>query len=126
MGHVITKIKLSNPREPELKPITVDALVDTEAITLCIPDHIAVQLRLTETEKREVTTADGRNMVVPYVGPLQVNFENRTCFTGALVLGDAVLMGAVPLEDMDLVIDPARRKVTVNPESSNIPHGLVK
>ncbi|NIM14830.1 MAG: clan AA aspartic protease [Candidatus Aminicenantes bacterium] len=126
MGHVYANIKLSNPREPSLTAVEVEALVDTGAITLCIPDHVQIQLGLTEIEKREITTADGRNLVVPYVGPIQVNFENRTSFTGALVLGDSVLMGAVPMEDMDLVINPATQRVTVNPQSPNIPHGLVK
>jgi clan AA aspartic protease len=126
MRYIQAKILLSKPREPSLKPIEVDALVDTGAITLCVPEHIAIQLKLVEIEKREVTTADGRNIVVPYVGPVQVNFERRTCFTGALILGDAVLMGAVPLEDMDLVLNPARQTITPNPASPNIPHALVK
>jgi clan AA aspartic protease len=126
MRDIQAKILLSKPREPSLKPIEVDALVDTGAITLCVPEHIAIQLKLVEIEKREVTTADGRNIVVPYVGPVQVNFERRTCFTGALILGDAVLMGAVPLEDMDLVLNPARQTITPNPASPNIPHALVK
>ncbi|MEW6007643.1 MAG: clan AA aspartic protease [bacterium] len=126
MGYIHAKIALSNPRESELKPIEVDALVDAGAITLCIPEHIVVQLKLMEIEKREVTIADGKNKVVPYVGPVQVNFEGRTCFTGALVLGDLVLMGVVPMEDMDLVLNPARQTITSNPASPNIPHVLVK
>jgi hypothetical protein len=75
---------------------------------------------------REVTTADGRRQLVPYVGPIEVLFENRNCYVGALVLGDEVLLGAVPMEDMDLVISPTRREVVVNPESPNFPHALVK
>jgi clan AA aspartic protease len=126
MGHVYADIKLSNPREPSLTEVEAKALVDTRAITLCIPDHVQHQLGLTEIEKREITLADGRSLVVPYVGPVQVNFANRTSFTGALVLGDSVLMGVVPMEDMDLVVNPVTRKVTVNPQSPNIPHGLVK
>ncbi|MEW5767971.1 MAG: clan AA aspartic protease [bacterium] len=126
MGYIHAKITLSNPRNSELRPIEVDALVDTGAITLCIPEHIAFQLKLMEIEKREVTTADGKNIIVSYVGPVQINFEKRTCFTGALVLGDSVLMGAVPMEDMDLVLNPARQTITPNPESPNIPHALVK
>ena len=46
--------------------------------------------------------------------------------TGALVLGDAVLLGAVPMEDMDLIVNPSRREVTVNPASPNIPHARAK
>lgn len=84
-----------------------------------------IQLNLAELEKRKVTAADGKSLLVPYVGPVQIHFENRNCFTGALVLG-AVLMGAVPIEDMDLVIDPRGPSVTVNPASPNIPTALVK
>ena len=126
MGLVYSDIQLINPREPALKPMTVNALVDTGAITLCIPQHIVIQLNLAELEKREVTTADGKTLLVPYVGPIQVRFENRNCFTGALVLGDTVLLGAVPMEDMDLVINPRQQTVTVNPQSPNIPTAVVK
>lgn len=92
---------------------------------LCISEHIALQLKLETESEREVSVADGRKMKVPYVGPIRVDFENRFCFVGALVLGDEVLLGAVPMEDMDLVV-PSRREVTVDPMSSNIPHARVK
>ena len=104
----------------------MEALVDTGAITICIPEHVAIQLQLEEIEKREVTTADDRAHVIPYVGPVQIRFENRTCFTGALVIGDSVFMGAVPMEDMDLVISPSGGSITVNPKSPNIPSAVVK
>ena len=126
MGLVYANISLSNPREPTLRAIEVEALVDTGAVTLCLPEHVAIQLKLTEIEQREVTTADGKPHLVPYVGPLQVQFENRTCFTGAFVLGDSVLMGTIPMEDMDLVVSPREQKVTVNPKSPNIPSAIVK
>ncbi|MEB3120378.1 MAG: clan AA aspartic protease [Snowella sp.] len=117
MGLVYADIELINPKEQTLKPIKINALVDTEAVTLCIPEHIVLQLKLETLEQREVTTADGKKRLVPYVGPVQVRFENRNCFTGALVLGDSVLLGAVPLEDMDLVINPWLQTITVNLKS---------
>lgn len=126
MGLVYADIELINPKEQTLKPMKINALVDTGAITLCIPEHIVLQLKLEALEQREVTTADGQKRLVPYVGPVQIRFENRNCFTGALVLGDSVLLGAVPLEDMDLVINPRLQTITVNPESPNIPAALVK
>jgi hypothetical protein len=43
-----------------------------------------------------------------------------------LVLGDAVLLGAVPMEDMDLIVHPARQRLEPDPRSPNIPHALVK
>ena len=126
MGLIYTDIELINPRDATLKPVSVKALVDTGAITLCIPEHIAIQLKLIELEKREVTTAEGNRILVSYAGPVQIKFENRNCFTGALIFGDSVLLGAVPLEDMDLVIDSRYHRLTVNPESPNIPSSVVK
>ena len=126
MGHVFTEIVLSNPRQPALSSIPVQALADTGALMLCIPEHIALQLRLETESIREVSVADGRSMNVPYVGPIKVSFGNRFCYVGALVLGDEVLLGAVPMEDMDLIVNPSRREVTVNPASPDIPHARVK
>ena len=126
MGHAFADIELSNPKKPGLKSIRVRALADTGALMLCIPEHIALQLKLETESMREVSVADGRSMNVPYVGPIRINFEKRICFVGALVLGDEVLLGAVPMEDMDLIISPGRREVTVDPASPNIPHARVK
>ena len=126
MGHVFAEIELSNPRQTALSSITVQALADTGALMLCIPEHIALQLRLETESIREVSVTDGRSMNVPYVGPIKVSFGDRFCYVGALVLGDEVLLGAVPMEDMDLIVNPSRREVTVNPASPNIPHARVK
>jgi len=126
MGHVFAEIELSNPREPELVSVKVNALADTGALMLCIPEHIALQLKLETESLREVSVADGRNKNVPYVGPIRVSFGERFCYVGALVLGDEVLLGAVPMEDMDLVVSPSRREITPDPASPNIPHARVK
>ena len=126
MGHIYAEIELSNPSQPDLAPVRLRALADTGALMLCIPEHVAVQLQLEAESTREVSVADGRSMSVPYVGPIRVRFEKRLCFVGALVLGDEVLFGAVPMEDMDLVLSPSKRQVTVDPASPNIPHTRVK
>ncbi|PZN69686.1 MAG: clan AA aspartic protease [Candidatus Methylumidiphilus alinenensis] len=126
MGIICAEIQLSNPRNRTLHPLTVKALADTWALHLCIPEHIAIQLELEELYKREVTTADGGKHLCAYVGPIEVKFENRGCFTGALVLGNEVLLGAVPMEDMDILLSPARQAVIVNPESPNIPMSIAK
>ena len=80
MGLIYADIELANAKNGALKSIVVKALVDTGAMTLCIPEHIAIQLELQEIEKREVTRADERPHPVPYVGPVQIKFANRTCF----------------------------------------------
>lgn len=126
MGLVRTKITLKNPRQPELRPMEIEALADTGALHLCIPEHVSIQLRLEQLQEREITTADGSKRVCSYVGPIEVRFGERACFTGALVMGDEVLLGAVPMEDMDLVVSPAMRTVIVNPDSPNIPSSTVK
>ena len=126
MGHVFTDIILSNPRQAEVDPITVNALVDTGAVWLCIPERVQIQLGLEEIESRKVTLADESQRLVPYVGPIQVRFGNRSCFVGALVLGDQTLLGAVPMEDMDLVIVPKTRTLDLNPTSPGIGTTIAK
>ena len=125
MRYVHATIELSNPREPDVKPIAAQALADTGALMLCIPEHVAIQLKLAQESEREVTVADGRCMKVPYVGPVKVAFGDRICFVGALVLGDTVLLGAVPMEDMDLTVHPSRQRLEPDPRSPNIPHAFV-
>ena len=125
MGQIYASLSLSNPAKENLLPIAANALVDTGALFLCVPEHIAVQLQLKEYEKREVTIADGSKKLVPYVGPIKINYLNRVCLTGALVMGDMVLLGAIPIEDMDLVIHPAQLQITVNPNNPNIAGALV-
>lgn len=126
MGLVNATISLKNPREKDLKPIQVNSLVDSGAVHLCIPQHIAIQLKLEESDKKEVTLADGSKKLVPYVGPIELRFKNRIGFAGALVMGDQVLLGAIPMEDMDLMILPKERKLDVNPESPNIASSIAK
>jgi clan AA aspartic protease len=126
MGLVNAKIVLKNPGKPALEPIEVEALADSGALHLCIPEHIRIQLQLEEIDKREVTLADGSQTLVPYVGPIEIRFKNRIGFGGALVLGDQTLLGAIPMEDMDLVIIPKMRTVDVNPNSPNIGTSIAK
>jgi clan AA aspartic protease len=126
MGLTYSKIKLSNPRNASLLPVELDALVDTGALMLCIPQSVAFQLELEELDKRPVTIADGSSHQVPYVGPIRVDFENRFCFVGALVIGDETLLGAVPMEDMDLIVHPASQKLMANPLHPNKPSYTIK
>jgi clan AA aspartic protease len=126
MGLVTAKLQLSNPRKPELAPIEVRALADTGSVFLCIPEHVRLQLGLEVREHREVKLADGSRATYPYVGPIVLRFKNRTGFVGALVLGDEVLLGAIPMEEMDLIVTPRDRSVDVNPDSPNIATGICK
>ena len=117
---------LKNPRNPEIQPVEAEALADTGAFYLIIPEHIRLQLALEEEDQREVTLADGSRKMVPYVGPVEVRFKNRVAFVGAIVMGDEVLLGAIPMEDMDLVVLPKERRVDVDPLSPNFASGKAK
>ena len=126
MGLVNAKIILKNPREKKLKAIEEVALVDTGSVHLCIPEHIRIQLKLSAIDEKEVILADGSKKLVSYVGPIEIRYKNRVGFAGALVMGDQVLLGAIPLEDMDLMIIPSKRVLDVNPGSPNIATSIAK
>lgn len=126
MGIVSAKIVLKNPRLPDLQPLEVEAIGDSGAVHLCIPAHVRVQLRLEIISDKEVILADGSVRNVPYVGPIQIQFKNRVGFAGALVMGDQVLVGAIPMEDMDLVVIPLTRTLDVNPASPNLATSIAK
>lgn len=126
MGLVNALVTLKNPKLASLDAIETEALADTGAVHLCIPEHIRIQLQLEEQDRKEVTLADGSKHLVPYVGPVEIKFKNRTGFAGALVMGDQVLLGAIPMEDMDLVVVPKERRLDVNPNSPNIASSIAK
>ncbi|WP_428353109.1 clan AA aspartic protease [Methyloprofundus sp.] len=126
MSPVYAEIQISNPALSELSAIKTDALVDSGALHLCIPKHLALQLKLSTLEEREVTLADGSRQLIPYAGPVKVNFANRTAFVGVMILGDEVLLGAIPMEDMDVIIHPTTRSLMVNPESPNVAMSKIK
>jgi clan AA aspartic protease len=126
MGLVLAEIQLKNPVQTQLQPMKVEALADSGAVHLCIPKHIQIQLQLEEISQKEVTLADGSRQLIPYVGPIEIKFKNRIGFTGALVIGDQVLLGAIPMEDLDLIIIPSTQTLDVNPNSPNIATSLIK
>ena len=126
MGLVMNAITLRNPRFPEKEPMEVEALADTGSVHTCVPQHVALQLGLVDYGTKEVTIADGSHHVVPYMGPLELRFKNRVGLGGALVFGDQVLLGAIAMEDMDLIVVPKDRRIDVNPFSPNIACSTVK
>lgn len=103
--------------------ITIDALVDSGASHLCLPEKVAVQLGfdLEEVPTTIITLADGRSREVPKVRPVEIRFANRDCTVDALVLGDEPLLGVIPMEAMDVVLDPKRQQLVVNPAHPNYP-----
>ena len=69
---------------------------------------------------------DVSKRLMAYVGPIEVHFANRRCFVGAMVMGDEAFLGAIPMEDLDLVVPPLTHEGTANPSSPNIPSSLAK
>lgn len=126
MGLALAMLTLANPRNPQLQPLEVEPLADTGSVHLCIPEHVRLQLQLEEQGRKEVTIADGSKRELPYVGPIEVRFKNRVGFVGAIVMGDQVLLGAIPMEDMDLVVLPKDRRIDVNPASPNVACSIAK
>ena len=108
-------------KENEVKQVRVDALVDSGAFMLAINETVRAQLGLPFIEKQISTLADESAIEVDIVGPVEVRFENRRTTVDALVLpsDSEVLLGAIPMEDMDVLIDPRQQKLVVNPKHPN-------
>ena len=121
MGLARADLKLTNMFKKT--SIEISALVDTGAVHMCVTLAQARQLGFDPEEcvTQIVTLAEGRQIEVPKIRPVEIAFGNRTYATEALVLGDEALMGVLPLEAMDLVIDPRGQRVVVNPEHPNFP-----
>ena len=104
--------------EEEIKRITITALVDTGAAMLCINENIQEYLQLPFAERRKVQLADGSVVVIDVVENVKIRFKNRSTICRAMVLpGDAEpLLGFIPLEDMDVLIDPLRQELIEHPD----------
>ena len=126
MGSPYCVLTLKNPRSSQTEPLDVEALADTGAVYLIIPEHIRLQLALEKSSKKEITLADGSKKMVPYAGPIETRFKNRVAYVGVVVMGDEVLLGAVPMEDMDLVLLPQQRRVDINPLNPNFAAATAK
>jgi clan AA aspartic protease len=105
------------PKE-DVKKLSVTALVDSGAMTLIINEAIAEQLELDVQEQLEVTLADGSRRKCDYVGPVSIRFANRYSSCNALVIpgADEVLLGVIPIEEMDVIIDPRTQQLVVHPD----------
>jgi clan AA aspartic protease len=97
--------------EEEVKRMHVNMLVDTGSLYMSINETVQQQLQLSVVEKRKAQLADGTVVEFDIAGPIEVRFKNRRCNVDAMVMpGDnELLLGDIPLEDMDVLIDPVRR-----------------
>ena len=130
MGMVYANIELLNNGDIELhrrrmiseedvRKININMMVDSGAIMLTINEEIRVALGLSIIDHRPSQLADGTRLTLPVAGSIEVRYEGRFCTTNALVLPDdqEPLLGAIPMEEMDLWISPARNLLTpMHPE----------
>lgn len=129
MGLVYADIKLINGDDivlarrniigqDEVKEMNVSMLVDTGSYNLCINEDIQSILQFNVVEKRLAETADGRVVECDVVDNVQVRFKNRATTCRAMILPGSCepLLGAIPLEDMDVLVDSQRQELIVNPE----------
>lgn len=132
MGKVMPRVTLTNEVDRDearrgmavaVRTVDIDALVDTGATMLALPADVVLALGLPASGTRVVRFADGRREEVPRVGPLRLEILGRDTICEALVLpaGTPALIGQIPLEALDLVVDPKNRELRVNPESPDAP-----
>ena len=101
-----------------VRKVEVSALVDSGAYLLTIDEAIKTKLGLRVKELREVELADGSHSECEIVGPVDLHFKNRSTTCRALVLPGAteVLLGAIPMEDLDVLLDPKTQQLIVHPD----------
>jgi clan AA aspartic protease len=107
--------------DDEIKRMNINILVDTGAYNLCINETIQEQLDLPFLEKRKGQLANGSIEEYDLVGPIVLKFKNRQTVCNALVLKgeNEPLLGAIPLEDLDVIIHPLSQQLMVNPDHPN-------
>ena len=112
-GDDFTDARRGRIGEDEIRQLTVHTMVDTGSIMLCINDTIKEALGLLHFGTRRSQLADGQIIELEVVGPVIVRYLDRDCSTNAIVLpGDQEpLLGAIPMEEMDLYVHPSRNEL---------------
>jgi hypothetical protein len=103
--------------QDEVRRIQIIALVDSGALNMAINENIQEVLQLSVIGKKRVQLANGQVIESDIVGPLEVRFKEHVSHCIALVMpGDSEpLLGAIPMEDMGVIIDPQRQELITDP-----------
>src|ERR1039458_8283724 len=113
--------------EEEIRRFPLSILVDSGAHQLVINENIQEQLMLPVVDRKKAQMADGRIIECDVVAPVELRFKNRATTCRAIVLpGSEPLLGVIPMEDMDVLIDPLRNELIVNPDHPNYAQAKVK
>ena len=112
-GDDFTDARRGRIGEDEVRQLTVHTMVDTGSIMLCINDTIKEALGLLHFGTRRSQLANGLIVELEVVGPVIVRYLDRDCSTNAIVLPDdqEPLLGAIPMEEMDLYVHPSRNEL---------------
>ena len=109
----LTKVRDGSISETDVRTITVTALVDTGATSLIINEDIREKLGLAIIKTSTASLAGDIKMECKITEPVHINWKDRQVDINAVILpGDKILLGVIPLEFMDLVVDPVRRELT--------------
>ena len=96
----------------EIRQTTVQAVVDTGAMNLVINEQLRQQLGLGVVGEREATLADNTKRMVKIAEPVEIHWENRSMTLQPWVVSAGrILLGVIPLEYMDLMVDPNHQKL---------------
>jgi clan AA aspartic protease len=100
--------------EQQIRAAAVNALVDTGAGTLIINEETRQRLGLVIEGLRRSTLADGTTLTYQVTEPVKIYWKERDCVCRPIVIpgADRILLGAIPLEDMDLIADPKKQELT--------------
>jgi clan AA aspartic protease len=94
-------------KEPEVRQTTVKAVVDTGAMTLVINEQLRQKLGLEVVGEKPATLADNTKKTVQIAEAVEVHWKNRSMICQPWVVSAGrILLGAIPLENMDLIVDP--------------------
>ncbi|MDR3199453.1 MAG: clan AA aspartic protease [Planctomycetaceae bacterium] len=110
--------KMGTLSAEQIRQMEVNALVDSGATTLVINEKIKNQLGLILLETKEIRLVDGSIENYEFVVPVEIRFKNRRSLYQAIVLPNAeeVLLGTIPMEEMDVIIDMKNQELIVPPE----------
>ncbi len=101
----------------------IEALIDTGATMLMLPADVVERLGVRARGTRKVRYADSRIEEIPRVVGIKIEIRGRDAVVSALVgpVGSTPLVGQIPLEEMDFIVDPKSRELRPNPASPDAP-----
>jgi clan AA aspartic protease len=99
--------------EGDVRSVTVQAVVDTGAMTLVINEELQQKLGLKVLRIRSALVANGQRVTCNETEPVEISWKDRGSSLNAVVIPGAkkVLLGAIPLEDMDLMVNPVTQEL---------------